>query len=70
MAKLAETSFTVIGMNLMVMNLEKLWRLGNGDRFLLLISFWKVGLEGFLQTVRYVIRELYANGCSFQTQSA
>ncbi len=57
MAKLAETSLTVIGMNLLVMNLEKVSRLGCLNRFFLLIDLWIVRMyEVFQAAIRAKLR--------------
>ncbi len=51
MAKLAETSLTVIGLNLFVMNLHKISRLGNLNRFFLFIDLWIEVIQEALQTL-------------------
>jgi transposase, IS5 family len=53
MAKLAETSLTVIGMNLLVMNMEKMTRLLSSSHFFLLIYLW---MERRYKAVQAVIR--------------
>ncbi len=51
MAKLAETSLTVIGMNLFVMNLHKISRQCNLNQLFLLIDLWIEGIKNALQAV-------------------
>ena len=51
MAKLDETSLTVIVMNLLVMNLEKISRLGCLNRFFLFIDLWIVRINEVFQAV-------------------
>ncbi len=49
MAKLEETSLTVIGMNLLAMNLEKMSRLLSWKRVFLLIHLWMVRIYRAVQ---------------------
>jgi transposase, IS5 family len=51
MAKLAETSLTVIGINLFVMNLHKISRLCNLNQFFLFIDLWIEGINKALQAI-------------------
>jgi len=73
MAKLAETSLTVIGMNLFVMNLHKISRLCNLNQFFLFIYLWIEGINKALQAVikakwmRYM--NIFSNQSFFSSES-